>query len=96
MGLWKFKLCSPFRGGRNRKAAIDAPKRASLDNTSAISDKERKHTSIDTSQEVLLLHEIRGRYEVASNQPIPEIRNSSEVLVRTAVIGLNPIDWKAP
>lgn len=46
-------------------------------------------------QSILLLQGPRERYALIHNQPIPSLRDE-EVLVRTAVIGLNPIDWKSP
>lgn len=96
MGQWKLILCSPFSRRRRRDTASNALKRASMDDTSATSGKEQIEVTIEPSQDVLLLHKVRGRYELVTNRPIPEIRDSNEVLVKTTVIGLNPIDWKAP
>lgn len=46
-------------------------------------------------QDVLLLHGAKQRYTL-SRCPIPELENEREMLVEVQVIGLNPIDWKAP
>ncbi|KAI0865093.1 quinone oxidoreductase [Xylaria cubensis] len=48
------------------------------------------------SQTVLLLHAPKQSYQVSEDHATPQIDNGSELLVRTQVIGLNPIDWKAP
>lgn len=48
------------------------------------------------TQNVLMLQAPRQRYELISGYPIPLLRDDTEILVRTAVIGLNPIDWKGP
>jgi hypothetical protein len=47
-------------------------------------------------QEVLLLHGVKQRYAHTKEQPIPSLKNDREMLVAVEVIGLNPIDWKAP
>lgn len=47
-------------------------------------------------QEVLLLHAPKQQYAHTRRQPIPELRNDREMLVAVDVVGLNPIDWKAP
>ncbi|KAH8601555.1 hypothetical protein B0O99DRAFT_606896 [Bisporella sp. PMI_857] len=49
-----------------------------------------------THQEVLLLHAAKERYAHTKEQPIPALNNDREMLVRVEVVGLNPIDWKAP
>lgn len=49
-----------------------------------------------THQEVLLLHAPKQRYEHTKQQPIPELKTDREMLVEVEVVGLNPIDWKAP
>lgn len=48
------------------------------------------------SQRVLLLHGPRQPYHVTHDYAVPDLHHDREILVRTAVIGLNPIDWKAP
>ncbi len=47
-------------------------------------------------QEVLLLHAPRQKYAHVKEQPIPSLENDREMLVAVDVVGLNPIDWKAP
>ncbi|PQE06225.1 oxidoreductase zinc-binding dehydrogenase family protein [Rutstroemia sp. NJR-2017a BBW] len=47
-------------------------------------------------QEALLLHGPKQPYTHILNQPIPQPENDREMLVAIEVIGLNPIDWKAP
>ncbi|AEO68433.1 uncharacterized protein THITE_52820 [Thermothielavioides terrestris NRRL 8126] len=51
---------------------------------------------IPETQTVLLLHGARQPYELTDSHPVPELHHDGELLVRTQVIGLNPIDWKAP
>ncbi|CAL3967898.1 unnamed protein product [Diplocarpon coronariae] len=47
-------------------------------------------------QDVLLLHAPRQRYAHTRQQPVPKLRDEREMLVAVDVVGLNPIDWKAP
>lgn len=47
-------------------------------------------------QDVLLLHGPRQKYKHTKRQPIPKLENDREMLVEVQVVGLNPIDWKAP
>jgi hypothetical protein len=49
-----------------------------------------------THQEVLLLHGVKQNYVHTKQQPIPRLENDREMLVAVEVVGLNPIDWKAP
>ncbi|KAF6805447.1 zinc-binding dehydrogenase [Colletotrichum sojae] len=51
---------------------------------------------VPDTQTVLILHAAKTPYETLEGYQVPEIRDESEVLVRTETIGLNPIDWKAP
>lgn len=55
-----------------------------------------QHQQPPSSQTALLLHAPRQAYHVEHTYPTPLLQKESEVLVRTRVIGLNPIDWKAP
>ena len=48
------------------------------------------------TQSVLLLHGAKQAYQLTEETPVPELRSEDEVLLQTKVIGLNPIDWKAP
>jgi hypothetical protein len=50
----------------------------------------------DEIQEVLLLHGPNQRYAYTKAHPRPSLNNEREMLVAVEVIGLNPIDWKAP
>jgi hypothetical protein len=47
-------------------------------------------------QEVLLLHGKKERYAHTKQHPVPELKDDREMLVAVGVVGLNPIDWKAP
>lgn len=47
-------------------------------------------------QEVLLLHGKKQRYAHTKKYAVPELKGEREMLVKVDVIGLNPIDWKAP
>lgn len=53
-------------------------------------------TQIPERQTGLLLHQVRQPYQLTSDYAVPQIQTDRELLVKTAVIGLNPIDWKAP
>lgn len=52
--------------------------------------------SLSTQQRALILFGPRQPYEEISDHPTPSVLNDRELLVRNRVIGLNPIDWKAP
>ena len=47
-------------------------------------------------QAVLLLHAPKQKYAHTKEQPIPRLESDREMLVEVEVVGLNPIDWKAP
>jgi len=47
-------------------------------------------------QEILLLHGAKQKYTHTKEQPVPILKNDREMLVSIEVVGLNPIDWKAP
>lgn len=47
-------------------------------------------------QRALLLHGTKQPYQATEDHAIPELRGEREILVKTHVIGLNPIDWKSP
>ncbi|KAF2815376.1 GroES-like protein, partial [Mytilinidion resinicola] len=51
---------------------------------------------LPSSQTILLLNEVKTPYTLTPDYPIPVPQNDDEILIRTQVIGLNPIDWKAP
>lgn len=48
-----------------------------------------------THQDVLLLHAAKQRY-AHTRHPVPQLKHEREMFVEVQVIGLNPIDWKAP
>lgn len=48
------------------------------------------------NQEVLLLHGPKQKYEHTREHPIPGLDKEHDMLVEVEVVGLNPIDWKAP
>jgi hypothetical protein len=50
---------------------------------------------VPLSQTALLLHAVRQPY-VIQDHDVPVVHNESEVLIKVEVVGLNPIDWKAP
>jgi hypothetical protein len=50
---------------------------------------------VPLSQTALLLHAVRQPY-VTQDHDVPVVHNESEVLIKVGVVGLNPIDWKAP
>jgi hypothetical protein len=50
----------------------------------------------DDVQEVLLLHAPKQRYALQKKHPKPRLEDDREMLVAVEVVGLNPIDWKAP
>lgn len=47
-------------------------------------------------QEALLLHAPKQKYAHVKRHSIPEVQDDREMLVKVQVVGLNPIDWKAP
>ncbi|KAH9903594.1 quinone oxidoreductase [Xylariomycetidae sp. FL2044] len=51
---------------------------------------------VPATQQAALLHGLKTAYVIDRDYPVPELRYDNEVLVKTQVIGLNPIDWKAP
>lgn len=57
---------------------------------------EEQPVSTPEKQTVLLLHAPRQPYQLTEEYPVPQVKGDFEVLVKTRVIGLNPIDWKAP
>jgi hypothetical protein len=57
---------------------------------------DRRAPVLPETQTVLLLHAAKRPYVLTGGYPVPPLQECSEVLVRTQVIGLNPIDWKAP
>ena len=53
-------------------------------------------SGVPTTQRIAALNALREPYTIVEGHPIPVIKDEDEVLVKCQVIGLNPIDWKAP
>ena len=47
-------------------------------------------------QKALLLHGAQQPYTLVTDHRVPSILQDGEILVKIAVIGLNPVDWKGP
>ena len=58
--------------------------------------RRRDSLATRTSQTALLLHEVRQPYSIVKDYAVPDLKAKDEVLIEVEVIGLNPIDWKAP
>ena len=70
--------------------------RAGRANPSQTETVEESPITAPKTQRALILHGPRRPYELSNSHPVPDLKKDSEVLIRTYVIGLNPIDWKAP
>ena len=57
---------------------------------------ESREPVIPNNQTALLLYGPRQQYQTERDYPIPELKDDGEVLVKNLVLGLNPLDWKAP
>jgi len=92
---------SPKRKHRdeNRTSDFSEGKRKCWDPIEVI-DTLKADTSEDKfeleHQEVLLLHGVKQRYQHTTKHQIPKAEDDGEMLVKVTVVGLNPIDWKAP
>lgn len=53
---------------------------------------------IPKTQKVLLLREMKKKYEIVQGYATPEVEesNKDELVVKVLFVGLNPIDWKSP
>jgi hypothetical protein len=53
---------------------------------------------VPETQKVLLLRDIKTRYEIVEGYETPKVEesNEDELVVKVLFVGLNPIDWKAP
>ncbi|KAK8052573.1 hypothetical protein PG993_003958 [Apiospora rasikravindrae] len=51
---------------------------------------------IPRTHKAAVLHSLKQPYVLDHARPVPELLHEWEVLVKSHVIGLNPIDWKAP
>lgn len=70
-------------------------KRRKVNIESEIADTEVAVFDIE-HQNVLLLHGVKQRYAHTKKHPVPRLENDREMLIAVEVVGLNPIDWKAP
>ena len=61
-----------------------------------VTEKQPESPSIPETQSVLLLHGAKQQYQLTKGYAVPQAQTEHEVLLRVRVIGLNPIDWKAP
>lgn len=52
--------------------------------------------NVPPKQTVAVLNALKSPYVIDTEAAVPELRSDAEVLVKSQVIGLNPIDWKAP
>lgn len=59
-----------------------------------------KDAAVPETQTVLLLREIKTKYEIVEGYETPKIADGKvgedEVVIEVLFVGLNPIDWKAP
>ena len=89
-----------------RKSPFDEPRTAD-DDTQLLSkqasrfsfqsfDDAKTQQSPPEVQRALLLYGPKQEYTLVKDAAIPQIQNDSEMLLRVIVVGLNPIDWKAP
>ena len=59
-------------------------------------EEQSERLLVPETQAVLLLHGARQPYQLTEGYAVPKADNDHELLVKVQVIGLNPIDWKAP
>lgn len=95
---------SAKRRHHEREDGADVPRKRRQTNQESNAKAESLTSPINASQgtlqvlhqEVLLLHGVKQRYTHTLKYEIPKARDDSEMLVKVTVVGLNPIDWKAP
>jgi NADPH:quinone reductase-like Zn-dependent oxidoreductase len=85
MGLWKFLSLSRTTSLSDRN-----------DSSVHQMHKQESSTKLPVTQRALVLYALRQPYKHTGDHPLPRIESEREILVKTEVIGLNPIDWKAP
>jgi hypothetical protein len=90
-----FKLVHPRPESEEELSDLSSCKRRKIEDGSKEALLEAEEFQV-LHQEVLLLHAPKQQYAHTQEHPVPEIRNSREMLVSVHVVGLNPIDWKAP
>ncbi|KIW32772.1 uncharacterized protein PV07_04295 [Cladophialophora immunda] len=95
MGFVRF-----FRSLRTTSTAKDITVEFTVQEIENPSSKSSSSSSslpnISTQQRALLLHAPKQPYAEVLDHPIPSLLDNRELLVWNRVIGLNPIDWKAP
>lgn len=83
---------------RNRKSLLDG----TVTTTTPVAETPKSELeamatiTVPDTQKILLLYGPRQPYQVVEDYAVPKLHSSSEILVKTRTIGLNPIDWKAP
>lgn len=87
------KLVHPWPEPETEREEIDLDIPWNSTSENRKKDAEEFHTP---HQDVLLLHGPKQRYAHTKRHPIPRPENDQEMLIAVEVIGLNPIDWKAP
>lgn len=90
MPCWKKRSKSKIGHPETEKVISTARSTGGESSIKIVKKLDREH------QEVLLLHGAKQRYTHTIQQAIPKPQNAHEMLVQVQVIGLNPIDWKAP
>jgi hypothetical protein len=88
----EYKLVHPWPEPETVPEEIFLPKRRKIYH----SEEDELELLRPSYQEVLLLHGPKQRYAHTKDQPVPSLQNDREMLVAVEVVGLNPIDWKAP
>ncbi|OCT51782.1 oxidoreductase, zinc-binding dehydrogenase [Cladophialophora carrionii] len=86
--LQSLKTASPGKDAAFQVTIREVEKPSSASSSSS--------STVSTHQRALILYAPRQPYEEIPDHPTPSLLNTRELLVRNKVIGLNPIDWKAP
>jgi hypothetical protein len=89
------KIIHPWPEPETIPEEVFLPKRRKIHHPEGAKNAELKPFK-PSHQEVLLLHGPKQKYAYTIGQPIPSLQNDREMLVAVEVVGLNPIDWKAP
>lgn len=104
MGFAHRRFWSIWRSQSDRPAGITASNEqekpgivasATAENDQAHALKSGLSPPLPERQQVLVLQALKQPYESQSDYPIPQTQGDHELLIRTSVIGLNPIDWKS-
>jgi hypothetical protein len=90
-----FKLIHPWPEPETVPEELFLPKRRKTHHDEEARDPLNEPFQV-SNQEVLLLHAPKQKYAYTPGQPVPSLQNDREMLVAVEVVGLNPIDWKAP